>query len=90
MLGFLVAALTDEPPGRLRGKGDSNAERDRPHPLETEGNSVRPLIIPAKHGLNDTDTDELDMGRVIRNGGHILPAFSQRSGDSPDQDPSRS
>jgi hypothetical protein len=58
-LRVINAAPTDQPTGRLRGQGDADQKRHRPHPLQRVGDTVRPLIGAAQLRLDDADTDDL-------------------------------
>lgn len=59
LLGLVRLALTDEPPGRLRCKVDTNEQRQWPHPLQTIGDAIRPFIIALQHGVNYANADFL-------------------------------
>jgi hypothetical protein len=59
LLGLFDAALSHKPPGALRSEEDTGDERDRPHPLQSVGNTVGPLILSAGHSLDDSNGNEL-------------------------------
>ncbi|KAI6747843.1 hypothetical protein HG531_008385 [Fusarium graminearum] len=58
-LGLFDAALSDEPPGRLGGEVDADDERNGPHPLQSKGDLVTPLVVAGDHGAEDTRGDKL-------------------------------
>lgn len=77
LLGLLAAALSDEPPWRFRCKEDTNAERQRPHPLQGIGDTICPFIVASEHGTDNTNTNllaeapaEVDIGGQIATEGH--------------------
>lgn len=59
VLGLLNLAFTDEPPRRFGSEKNTDNERDRPHPLESVRDSVRPLVVPFQHRHDNTDSNFL-------------------------------
>lgn len=72
LLSLIGLALADEPPGRFRSKVDTNEQRQRPHPLQTVRNAIRPFIVALQHGVNYANADflsqtpaEVDVGGEV-------------------------
>ena len=59
MSSLLVAALSNEPPGRFGSEADANHQWNGPQPLKSIGDSVRPLIWALCNTLQDTRGEKL-------------------------------
>ncbi|KAJ8108978.1 hypothetical protein OPT61_g7795 [Boeremia exigua] len=59
LLRVFETALADEPPWALGCQKDADHERHRPHPLQSVGDAVRPLVLAVDQGANHTYADEL-------------------------------
>lgn len=77
-LGLLSLTPANEPPGRFRGKVDGDEEREGPHPLQTVGNTVGPLVVALQHGKDDANANLLaETPAEVDIGGEVA---SQRNG----------
>lgn len=56
---FFDPSFPNKPPWTFWGQCNPNKERDRPHPLKTVRNAVRPLICPAQHRFNYPNPNNL-------------------------------
>jgi len=59
LLCIFNSALSDQPPRALGSEGNSNDERNGPHPLQGVRNTVCPLVVTVQQGLHDSDTNSL-------------------------------
>lgn len=78
-LGLLGLALPDQPPWRLRGERNADEEGQGPHPLQSIGDPVRPLVIPINHTLDHTDTDQLSQSPAEVDIGREVPTQRNRT-----------
>lgn len=72
LLGLVRLSLADQPPRRLGGEEDADAERDGPHPLQGVGDTVGPLVVALEHGAQHADANllteapaEVDVGGEV-------------------------
>ena len=54
-----LALTTDEPPGTLWCKADTDEKRDGKGPLKSKGDTVRPFRVVVDERTEDTGTEEL-------------------------------
>lgn len=59
LLGFVVFAVTDEPPRTLRSEDNAYQDERRPDPLKSKWNAIGPLVFSVEHAAEDTGSNEL-------------------------------